>query len=369
MYRFETIYDAVSAKERRTLSALFSHQLMGEIALEWAELIRSSVKKDHELILFKIFREEKLIGIAILSIIRKLKILQWTAAPSLFKAFINFDVGFIEIPLSNMSGLLTEQGLDIGERYRIMDVLCGHIRQKININILCIKINQDPDVASKSILCKNMTPLSFSPNTVLKYPYGSFREYADSLPRKKYRRCIADQKKLKKEGGDIEIVQDISNCIDEIYALYKKTCNQAKKKKDYMEMPVLIDKDFFTIIQTFSNLKPRFITIRVNGDIIAYSLLLQSGRTLFFKAVGLDYNLSYPTKSYFNLFYAALEYAGQQQCNKIDFGMTSYHFKQWLGCELTPASYICCSFTPLISLFKKPLAFFIGHKIRSGGSK
>ncbi|CAK8718458.1 hypothetical protein GMJAKD_07690 [Candidatus Electrothrix aarhusensis] len=207
MYRFETIYDAVSAKERRTLSALFSHQLMGEIALEWAELIRSSVKKDHELILFKIFREEKLIGIAILSIIRKLKILQWTAAPSLFKAFINFDVGFIEIPLSNMSGLLTEQGLDIGELYRIMDALCGHIRQKININILCIKINQDSDVVSKS------------------------------------------------------------------------------------------------------------------------------------------------------------------KCNKIDFGMTSYHFKQWLGCELTPASYICCSFTPLISLFKKPLAFFIGHKIRSGGSK
>ncbi|MCI5125954.1 MAG: hypothetical protein D3925_16160, partial [Candidatus Electrothrix sp. AR5] len=61
------------------------------------------------------------------------------------------------------------------------------------------------------------------------------------------------------------------------------------------------------------------------------------------------------------------EYAGHQQCNKVDFGMTSYQFKQWLGCELTPATYLCSTFHPLLSFAQKPLISFVERKIRSGG--
>ncbi|MCI5125844.1 MAG: hypothetical protein D3925_15585, partial [Candidatus Electrothrix sp. AR5] len=269
MYRFEAKHDAIPEEERRKLSSFFSHELTGEIALEWSELIRSSIKQDHELIIFKIYCKDSLVGIAILSVIRKLKMTQWRPVAPLFKIFTNFDVGFIEIPLSNMSGLMTKQSIDPDERYKIMNALCGHIRQTVNIDILCIKINQPAETASKSLLCSNMVPLSFYPNTLLKFPYSSFNQYTDSLPRKKYRRCIADKKKLMKEDGDIEIVHDISDCIDEIYALYKKTCKQAKERKNDIEMPVLIDKDFFKTIQTFKALTPRFITIRVHGKIIA----------------------------------------------------------------------------------------------------
>mgnify|MGYP001821282265 CR=1 FL=1 len=110
-------------------------------------------------------------------------------------------------------------------------------------------------------------------------------------------------------------------------------------------------------------MRPAFALVKVGEEIIAYSLLLQSGNTLFFKAVGMDYELSYKTKAYFNLYYKTLEYAAQQQCNKIDFGITSYEFKQWLGCELHPAAYLCDSSNPFISAVKKPFASLIERKI------
>ena len=369
MYRFEAKHDAIPEEERRKLSSFFSHDLMGEIALEWSELIRSSIKQDHELIIFKIYSEDNLVGIAILSVIRKLEITQWMSVPPLFKAFTHFNVGFVEIPLSNMSGILTREDIDHHERQNIMNALCDHIRRTIDIDILCIKTNTPDDQESNALLCPKMLPLDFPPNTLLEYPYSNFDEYLNTLSRKKRRRCLSDKRTLEKGKGRVERVHDIATLYKEIYALYRNTSEQAQAKRDYISMPVQINEDFFEKIHLFRRMNPCVVTVVVDGKIIAYSLLLQSGSTLFFKAVGLDYDLSYRTKAYFNLFYAALEYAGHQQCNKVDFGMTSYQFKQWLGCELTPATYLCSTFHPLLSFVQKPLVSFVERKIRSGGAK
>lgn len=365
MYRFEAIHEIIPEKKRKELTGLFSHELMGDIALEWSELIRSVVKQNHELVVFKIFRDKQWIGIAILSIVRKLKMTQWRPIAPLFKVFNNLDVGFVEIPLSNLSGILLQKDISLQERKSITVALCGHIRKTINIDVLCIKMNMLNQQETNASLCRNMLPLSFYPNTLLKYPYSNFIDYLNNISRKKYRRCMSDKKTLEKQEGRIEIVHNIASIHNEIYDLYTKTSAKAKTKENYIEMPALIDKDFFAQIDQFHTMNPCVATVIVKEKIIAYSLLLQSGKTLFFKAVGLDYQLSYQTKAYFNLFYATLEYASQQQCDKIDFGMTSYQFKQWLGCDLTPASYLCCTFNPLLSLIKKPVVFFMDRKIRS----
>ncbi len=134
-------------------------------------------------------------------------------------------------------------------------------------------------------------------------------------------------------------------------------------------MPVAINQDFYSSLPLFSRLKPSFVLVKADDVIIAYSLLLQSGTTLFFKAVGLDYDLSYKTKAYFNLYYAALQYASQQKCDKVDFGITGYQFKTWIGCKSYPATYFFDSSNPFISLFKKPIALFVESRIGTGGSK
>ncbi len=264
MYRFEVTYDTVSEKERSALSRFFFHELMGEIALEWSELIRSSIKKNHEVIIYKIYCEEKFLGIAILSIVRRLQITQWTTVATLFKKFVHFDVGFIEIPLSNLSGILTLEGVDSRERRNIIDAFGRHIRQTVDLDILCIKIDSTSDQLHDFSFCRNIVTLPFHPNTLLNYSYKSFDEYVNSLPRKKYRRCMSDMRNLKNINGQVDIVHDLSSINDEIYRLYNKTASRSKKKKNYIEMPVQINEDFFRNLPQFSRMKPCAIIVSIH---------------------------------------------------------------------------------------------------------
>jgi len=365
MYQFETIYQEIPKETRLSLSKFFIHEFMGEIALEWAELIRAVVKEGHEVVVFKIYKEEKLIGIAIISIVRKLEPAKylWKPIAQFLKIFAQFDVGFLEIPLLNQPGLLTIAEIDEFERGSIIHALRKHIKALLNLNVLCIKVDRSIKPSAISPCFEGMFPLSFYPNTLLTYPYKSFDEYLQSLSNKKRRKCKVEKRTLEKQGGHIEICDDISSISSQIYALYRNTGREVKKRPNYVEMPMTIDETFFSKISIFNKLTPRLVVVKVNDIIIADALLLKSGNTLFLKAIGLDYDVSYRTKAYFNLFYATLEYASQQNCDKIDLGITSYHFKEWLGCELNPAAYVCDVYNPFISFLGKPLVYLVERRI------
>ena len=370
MYEFEAIHEFLPEEERITLSRLFAHELMGEIALEWTELIRYAIEQGHEIALIKIHKDDYFIGVAIVSIVRRLDWTKylWQPVAPFFKLFGSFDVGFLEVPFSNFPGLLTVEGIDHAERGAIIDELCVYIRGTLHLDILCIKIDNTVELSDNSHCHKKLTSLTFYPNTILNYPYKSLDEFFNSLTRKKFRKCRADRRALEKYKGNVEVCHDISTVVPRVYELYKKTSGVVKKKPHFIEMPVSIDKEFFSGLPLFNRLKPVFVLVKVNDAIIAYSLLMQSGNTLFFKAVGLDYDMSFKTKAYFNLYYATMEYASQQKCDKIDFGVTSYHFKKWIGCKLYPTQYFCDASHPLLSLVRKQIAYFIERSIGTLGS-
>ncbi len=371
MYEFEAIYEVIPEEERASLAKCLAHESMGEIALEWSELMRETFQEGHEIVVFKIQKEGNFIGLGILSIVRRLDPAKyvWKPVASVFKLIASFDIGFIEIPVSNLPGLLTVKGIDREERGRILQALCEYIWESQYVNVLCVKVDHSIASSTASPIFQDMATLNFYPNTLLDYPYDSFEEFSKTAwTRKKFRKCRAERRALTNYGGRVEICHDIESVVSEVYDLYKKTAVMVKKKPHYVEMPLTITKTFYENLSQFPGLHPSFALVKVGEVIIAYSLLLQSGKTLFFKAVGMDYELSYKTKAYFNLYYAALDYAAQQQCDKVDFGITSYEFKQWLGCELHPAAYLCDYLSnPLISAVKKPFAFLIERKIGTDG--
>jgi hypothetical protein len=365
MYKFEAIYQEIPKETRLSLSKFFVHEPMGEIALDWVELIRKVFKEKLEIIVFKIYKEEEFIGIAILSIIRKLdpeKYL-WKPVAKFLKIFVQFDVGFLEIPLLNMPGLLTVKEIDKFERGSIIYALRKHIKTLLRLDVLCINVDDSIKSSDASPCFEDTLPLTFYPNTLLNYPYKSFDEYLQSLNSKKRRKCKLDKKTLEKEGGHLEICDDISSISSQIYALYRNTAREIKKRPNYVEMPITINEAFFSTLSVFNNLTPRLVLVKVDDVIIADALLIKSGNTLFLKAVGLDYDVSYRTKAYFNLFYATLDFATQQNCNKVDLGMTSYRFKEWLGCELNPVVYVCDVYNPLISFLDKLLVYLVERRM------
>ncbi len=368
-YTFEPIDGVIPEEERASLSKHFRHELMGEIALEWTELMRATFQEKQDIVVFKIRNQGALIGIGILSIVRKLDLAKyvWKPVASLFDLFATFNVGFVEIPVSNIPGVLTVEGIGKEERAHILQALCEFIWESNYVNVLCVKVDRSVEHSKASPSVPGMASLAFYPNTLLAYPYDSFEEFSTSVwTRKKWRKCRAEKRMLADYGGRVEICHDIESVVSEVYDLYKKTAVMVKKKPHYVEMPLTITKEFYSNLSRFPGLNPSVALVKVGNLIVAYSLLLQSGRTLFFKAVGMDYELSYKTKAYFNLYYAALDYAAQQQCDKVDFGITSYEFKQWLGCELHPAVYLCDSSNRFFSAVKKPFAYLIARKIGTG---
>ena len=368
MYTFETCYDTIAEDERIGLSKYFAHESMGEIALEWGEIMRASLHDDHKLVVVKIRRENEFVGIAMLSIIQGLDPAKyvWSPVATFMKLVTSFDVGFLEIPLSNKPGILTREDIAPVERGQILHAVCAHIRETVPLDVLCVKVDDSVAYDDTVSLWKGVASLSFYPNAVLDYPYAGFEEYLNSLSRKKWRRVRSDRRTFEKQHGQIEVCHDIAPVVPDIYALYKKTSAMVEKKSHYIAKPLDITEEFFTQLSRFPRLNPCVLLAKIDEKIVAYCLVLQSGKTLFLKAVGLDYDLSYPTKAYFNLLYAVLDYAARQQCDTIDFGMTTYQFKQWLGCELHPATYLAGASNPVIAMIQKPVARLIERRIGTG---
>jgi hypothetical protein len=349
VYRFEAIAGEVPVELRDSLSRHLSHQLMGETALAWVELMRAGVP-GQELHLYRITQGHRLIGIAIVSVVRGLdtRPYLWRPIGRVVNRLFRRDVGFLELPLLNLPGLLTVEGIDSRKRGEILDGLRRELAETLALDALLIKVDGSIRVGDAASDRGGLIPISFYPNALLPFPYAAAESFFLAQKRKKWRKYRNERRALEEYGGIIEQHEELSPILPRVVELYGKTAREVKKRPHHISMPVTIGEPFFAALERFPELSPRILTVRVKDRIIAYALLLQSGDTLLLKAIGLDYQLSYPTKAYFNLVYGALDLAGQQGCTRIDLGMTSYTFKRWLGCEILPAAYLGDVYNPYL---------------------
>lgn len=69
-------------------------------------------------------------------------------------------------------------------------------------------------------------------------------------------------------------------------------------------------------------------------QLIAFHQMRTTGSTLHSQYLGLDYTVSREFRLYFNLLIDCIDYGLERGFSEIDFGITSYRYKQHLGCEL-----------------------------------
>ena len=364
MYEIQRFYEL---SETGQLNQFLSGEVDTAMALDWSKLIQNSSETEIDLIFLKILKQGKVVGIVTFMRLKKLDTYSYLWPPlsklihnsTLFKQFFpQLAIGFLEIPIANYSGLLTATDMSKLERQAILEQVTDYLHKQVSMHALCIKEESNAINGMED----RFSELSFLPNTALKIEHDTFAAYLKSLPSKKRRKLLSDRKVLFKTGGAVEISHNPSEISSELYALYQKTTDRKKKDDDYIQTPLAINKAFFSQLSAYKNLKPLALFIRIDDEIIAYCLLMQSGNTLFFKSVGLDYDKSYATRAYFNLFYAAIEYAIEHSCKKIDFGMTSYCFKKRMGCTLHPSSYYVEFYHPALRFFRKTIVFLLGLK-------
>ncbi len=126
-------------------------------------------------------------------------------------------------------------------------------------------------------------------------PYSSFDDYLSKAIKSKRRTEFRKKFKASEESGPIEmeVASDASPFIEEIYPLYLQVFERSELKFEKLTM------EFFVEIGKRMPDKVKFFLWRLQGKIIAFSLCLVEGDTLYGEYIGFDYAIALKIHLYF----------------------------------------------------------------------
>jgi predicted N-acyltransferase len=169
------------------------------------------------------------------------------------------------------------------------------------------------------------------PMTRLNLSFQNFDEYLQTLgyvSRKSLRRKFRKTERAAKI--DIEVMNDVSPYIDEIYPLYLQVHERSPMKFE------TLTKDFFCGISKVMPEQTKFFVWRQSGKIIAFSLCLVGGGTIYDECLGLDYGVALDLHLYFYTMRDVISWAIDQKLRHYLSGPLNYDPKLHLGHELAP---------------------------------
>ncbi len=169
------------------------------------------------------------------------------------------------------------------------------------------------------------------PMTRLALSFQNFDEYLQTLGyvsrkslRRKFRKTEQDAK------IDMEVVNDITPNIDAIYPLYLQVHERSPMKFE------TLTKEFFCRIAEIMRERARFFIWRQSDKIVAFSLCLVCGDTVYDECLGLDYDVALDLHLYFYTMRDVIRWAIEQQLRYYCSGPLNYDPKLHLGHELAP---------------------------------
>jgi predicted N-acyltransferase len=169
------------------------------------------------------------------------------------------------------------------------------------------------------------------PMTRVELAFADFDDYLGKLgyiSRKSLRRKLRKTERAAKI--DIEVVNDAAAVIDEIFPLYLQVHERSPMKFENLS------KEFFLAIAKEMPERARFFIWRIEGKIVAFSLCLICGDTIYDECLGLDYDVALDLHLYFYTMRDVIRWAIEQQLRWYVSGPLNYDPKLHLGHELAP---------------------------------
>ena len=169
------------------------------------------------------------------------------------------------------------------------------------------------------------------PMTRLAFSFQSFDEYLGTLgyiSRKSLRRKFRKTERAAKI--DMEVVSDVAPMVDQIYPLYLQVHERSSMKFENLS------REFFVRIAKEMPERARFFIWRIGDKIVAFSLALLFGDTLYDEVIGLDYEVALDLHLYFYTMRDVIRWAIDQKLGSYVSGPLNYDPKLHLGHELAP---------------------------------
>ena len=175
------------------------------------------------------------------------------------------------------------------------------------------------------------TRIPSMPLTRLELKYADFDQYLASLgkaTRKNLRRKFRDAERAGKI--ELEIVNDVTPYVDEIYPLYRQVHDRSSLKFE------TLTPDYFRRLSREMSDRTRFFIWRRSGKIIAFSLCFIHGDTIYDEYLGMDYDVALDLHLYFYTLRDIISWAMAQRLRYYSSTPLNYDPKLHLKCDLVP---------------------------------
>jgi predicted N-acyltransferase len=191
------------------------------------------------------------------------------------------------------------------------------------------------------------------PMTRLALKYADFDEYFKTLG-KATRKDLRRKFRKTESAAPIEreVVNDITPYVDEIYPLYLQVHERSPFKFERLT------KEYFCSLGQRMPERTRFFIWRQDGKVIAFSLCMVFGGTIYDDYLGLDYRVALDLHLYFYTLRDIITWALAQGLDCYCSSPLNYNPKLHLGCELLPLDLYVMHTTALLNpIFRRALKF------------
>jgi len=178
-------------------------------------------------------------------------------------------------------------------------------------------------------------PVPRFPTATMELRWNTFEDYLTSLKQRTRRNIRKRMLKLNSPEIAVELIQDFGKYSDCLEYLWNQVSQRAAAEYEHEKLTA----SYFQEINQCLPDKSHIIAIRRKGEIIAFVLCLVGGQEYFVPCIGVDYQYNNQYGLYFNLHFLAIQEAIKRGKKIINFGVTTYYFKLFIGSELQPSTY------------------------------
>lgn len=357
---------SLSPDEQSEFTAALRGVRFGSLAIAWSELVRSSHPSDISLYYLPIRQAGRAVGLGILYIIRRLDLARFISPrlgavtgrlAQLGLRPLSFDIGFVEIPLMNLPGILLAPEVE-PVRDAITAQMVSMLRGKLGMNALCVKV--EPHTVGPETRAQQPLRIPYLDNAVLDLAYPDYEAYLKTFRSPRRRMMRKTRRRLVRMGGRLEVHDRIGELASDLHRLFQTTSERAEAK-GMLPMPFEISEAFFRRLDTLGAGKLHLTLVRVGDEIASFIFTLHDGTSREVKYYGADYVHSLPVQAYFNLATHEVELAIAAGCKQLHMGTTSKAHKERLGGRFEPMEYLAELYHPIL----RPIRNLIAKRLTS----
>jgi hypothetical protein len=177
----------------------------------------------------------------------------------------------------------------------LASAIAGHAR-KLDVSLIVLK--EFPAKYRGQLVCflqNGFTRVPSMPMTKLSIDYASFDEYMQKALSSGTRSRLRKKFRAAAHAAPIEmtVVTDITSVIDDIYPLYMQVYERAT-----LRFEKLTEEYFSSLGRTMPD-KIRLFIWRQNSKVVAFSLCMVEGDSIYAEYIGLDYSVALDLHLYF----------------------------------------------------------------------